>query len=110
MIEFDLLAFYRTVLVFALAYCAVVGGYRYIRAYNDLSRGQKFYLGASLALLMSPVVGNIEALFYADGWRWRLIPSTIGVILFFIYLMEPFDHARRRFGREPFDPKGPKEL
>lgn len=110
MVTFDLLEFYRVVLALALLYCVAVGGYRYVRAFKDLSRAQKLYLGASFALLLSPMVGNIEANIFEDGWRWRLIPTTVGVILFFIYLMEPFDHARRRFGRNPFDPKGHKEL
>lgn len=109
-IELDLVNWYRTVLFLGLIYCFLALAARYIRAFRHMSHAQKLYIGALLCLVLSPVVGNIESVIYQDGFRWRLVPSTVGMFLLYSYLMEPLDQAKKRWGREPYEPKGPGEL
>jgi hypothetical protein len=110
MVEIDVVNWYRTVLLLALAYCMVALTVRYARAFKDISTAQKLYIGALLCFTLSPVIGNIESIIYGDGFRFRLIPSTVGLFLLFAYLMEPHKQNKKRWGREPYDPKGPGEL
>lgn len=83
---------------------------KYTNAYKHLSRGQKLIVGACLAFLWSGFFGGLQNIKNHGDFRWGSVPYIIGVFLTFVYIMEPARLYRKRWGRDPFSPKGNGEL
>lgn len=109
MIDIDFLVGLRTLTVVVLGIVLVVFTTRYLRAYREISTSQRLYIGAML--LFTLTLGWDTLIFLAEdtSFSWRLLPLLAGLSLCVAYLVEPYQAARRRFGKEIYDPMGASE-
>jgi hypothetical protein len=85
--------------------------YRYLLSFSRASRAQRLFIGALLLLVLGVNIEAVERLFPESGvGSIQVIPFVIGIILLFVYLMEPIESSRKRWGRDPFSPKGSDEI
>ena len=68
-----------------------------------LSYGQILYAFGAIFVLIYVADALREAASIGLEYRWRLIPLTLGLICYFIYLLEPRRRKIKRFGGEIFD-------
>jgi O-antigen/teichoic acid export membrane protein len=108
--DLTLADFLRSFLVVTSISVVVFLTYRFVRAYKSLSRGQKFFIGGPILLLIAMAARSTYAILHNDPLVWPLIFYVFGLLCFIVYLAEPYYLARKRHGRDIFDPKGPGEL
>jgi hypothetical protein len=100
--EADIASWYRALLG-VLSF--VVAGWLFLmsaRYFMRLSSGQKLWATGAVLVLIYVADALRESVKDGLGFRLRLIPLTLGLIAYFVYLLEPRRKKTKRFPGDPF--------
>lgn len=94
---------FRLVEMIAGAICLLVLVWRTVRHWHGLSHGQKlFHTGLEMILLAS--LWDIYDLWVHDiHFSYRGVPYSLGILLLFVYVLEPKRSYIKRVGLEPYE-------
>ena len=105
MINFDAVDGLRGVVIVLLGFLLIVLGWRYIKAFKQLSLAQRLYIGALQCFILALAWDRYAYIVSDKGYVWSLAPLSIGLMLLFAYLMEPFAQTQTRLGHDPYTPE-----
>lgn len=92
----------RGVLLIVVVVVALGMLLRMVRAWRELSLGQKLFLFGTWCILIYAGDAMRAAIQAGLEWRWRLIPGLFGAAALFGWLLEPLDLQKRLWGRPSF--------
>lgn len=104
MVTFDFVNGLRGFIIIVTIFVLFMFTTRYIRAFKKLSRSQKLYIGSFILALITLTWDTWNYMWRDEEFSLRLVPYSVMLTLCFVYLLEPFSVARKRFGNEPYDP------
>lgn len=99
----DIAAWYRLCLIGLTLFVVAVFILQSLYSWKHLSIGQKLFVTGAICFMLYVSDAAREAIQADIGFRWRLVPWTIGVIAYFVYILEPQRSKMRRFGGDIFD-------
>lgn len=100
----------RVILVIATLVVGLVLSVRIVLAYRFVSRAQKYFASSLYLLLVTAAWDTLTFIGNDAPFSWRKIPYALAIVFLALYLSEPYEKARKRFGTTPLAPEPLKEL
>lgn len=99
--------FYALIFISSLA-LLVYMGWRFFSNYRVVSKGQKAIFFAVLFFIVGGLLGSLQSMLGLEGtFRWGYPSYSIAILCLIVYATEPWQNQKKRWGKDPFAPKGP---
>lgn len=108
--EIDPLEASRISMVLMTAVVFILSATRYMRSFRQMLTGPRLYFAASLCFFVTVAWDTMDMLADHADFSLRMLPYSVGLVLSFIYLSEPFSSARRRLGSDSLTPESDEIL